>query len=324
MFKRLYEMPVAGRMLPLPFYFPSISSVKSNLSVLEYSRLLSAVKYPGFLISAYDIFHAPNQSKKRIFQTLHGAVENGQTILMDSGNYECYWLRDFEWDLEKFRAVCAMTPAHLVFCLDGTKPENRVQKIIATSLRTTRQSQKRTDRFTVLPIVHAPDQSMPKAVEAVARHLSPLMIAVPERELGNGIVERAKTILKIRKELNKTGRYYPLHLLGTGNPLSILIYTAAGADSFDGLEWCQTVVDHQTALLHHFHHWDFFEEQTAVKRFTKMPFVQKALTHNLIFFKNWMNELRRHLVQKNLSVLSERYLKKSVLVELKKAGIGGL
>ena len=62
---------------------------------------------------------------------------------------------------------------------------------------------------------------------------------------------RAKTIIKIRKTLAPKKQYYPLHLLGTGNPLSILIYSICGADSFDGLEWCQTTVDYNTGLLYH-------------------------------------------------------------------------
>jgi hypothetical protein len=36
-----------------------------------------------------------------------------------------------------------------------------------------------------------------------------------------------------------------------GNPWSIAVLTAAGADSFDGLEWCRVTVDRRTAQLHH-------------------------------------------------------------------------
>jgi hypothetical protein len=43
----------------------------------------------------------------------------------------------------------------------------------------------------------------------------------------------------------------------TDNPFSITLYSAMRADSFDGLEWCQTVVDHETGLLYHLSHVDF-------------------------------------------------------------------
>ncbi|WP_182212931.1 hypothetical protein [Stenotrophomonas acidaminiphila] len=69
--------------------------------------------------------------------------------------------------------------------------------------------------------------------------------------------------MALRKALDDNGRYVGLHLLGTGNPISIALYAWAGADSFDGLEWCQTVVDHDTGLLFHLSQSDFFRRQTA-------------------------------------------------------------
>lgn len=43
------------------------------------------------------------------------------------------------------------------------------------------------------------------------------MIAVPERELGDGIVARARAVHEIRRSLDSLGFYQPLHLLGCGN-----------------------------------------------------------------------------------------------------------
>jgi queuine/archaeosine tRNA-ribosyltransferase len=72
----------------------------------------------------------------------------------------------------------------------------------------------------------------------VAEQLCPVLLAVPERALGEGIATRIRSVRQIRKALNELDFYCPLHLLGTGNPVSIIAYTIAGADSFDGLEWC--------------------------------------------------------------------------------------
>jgi queuine/archaeosine tRNA-ribosyltransferase len=82
-----------------------------------------------------------------------------------------------------------------------------------------------------------------------------------------------------------------LHLLGTGNPISIGLYSAVGADSFDGLEWCQTVVDHETALLYHLSQADFFTAQTAWSE-AKLSFQARTLAHNLEFYAAWMQRLR--------------------------------
>ena len=48
--------------------------------------------------------------------------------------------------------------------------------------------------------------------------------------------------------------------MGTGNPLSIIAFAAAGADSFDGLEWCRTAADYDNNYLFHFQQFDFFRE----------------------------------------------------------------
>jgi len=91
-----------------------------------------------------------------------------------------------------------------------------------------------------------------------------------------------------------------LHLLGTGNPISIVLYSAMGADSFDGLEWCQTVVDHDTGLLHHLSQADFFAGQTAWGDDDKLSFQARTLAHNLEFFSDWMRRLRDAMNQDRL------------------------
>jgi queuine/archaeosine tRNA-ribosyltransferase len=126
------------------------------------------------------------------------------------------------------------------------------------------------------------------------------MIAVAERRLGDGILQRFDTVNAIRGNLNSLGRYVALHLLGTGNPISIATYTAAGADSFDGLEWCQTVVDHDSGLLYHLSQAEFFATQTAWAD-AGLSFQARTLAHNLEFFAGWMNRLREAVHQGRIS-----------------------
>ena len=64
-----------------------------------------------------------------------------------------------------------------------------------------------------------------------------------------------------------------------------------GADSFDGLEWCQTVVDHDTALLYHLSQADFFAGQTRWAD-AGLSFHARTLAHNLEFYAAWMQRLR--------------------------------
>ena len=151
----------------------------------------------------------------------------------------------------------------------------------------------------------------------VVDRLNPIIVVIPERELGEGIVNRAETVYKIRQVLNKKGIYYPLHLLGTGNPLSILIYGICGADSFDGLEWCQTTVNYETGVLHHFQQREFFGKQSIFCNMRSLSYSQTTLAHNLNFYNEWMEQLQQALVHKRTDGLVRRYLPRPVVSILK-------
>jgi queuine/archaeosine tRNA-ribosyltransferase len=141
----------------------------------------------------------------------------------------------------------------------------------------------------------------------VAGQLLPVLLAVPERALGDGIIARARTVRRLREALDELGFYCPLHLLGTGNPLSIAVYAMGGADSFDGLEWCQTVVDHETGRLFHFQHWDLFKVQTSWGDSGALPYIQSALMHNLEFYRTFMANLRQALIGDTPEAFLRRY-----------------
>src|SRR5262245_2709076 len=122
------------------------------------------------------------------------------------------------------------------------------------------------------PLVHLPRsragvtraQSAPGLVSEVAHRTGARLVAIPERELGDGIIAKAKAVWTIRRALDQVpGPRRFLHLLGTGNPLSFAIFSAVGANSFDGLEWCRTVADEETMFLFHAQQFDFFQYQTA-------------------------------------------------------------
>ena len=100
-------------------------------------------------------------------------------------------------------------------------------------------------------------------VSRVADELDPPLVAIPERELGDGLVRRAESVRSIRGALDGLGKYYPLHLLGTGNPISVAVLAVAGADAFDGLEWCRTSADYRSGHLFHFQQFDCFGDMSV-------------------------------------------------------------
>lgn len=281
-------LPVGGRTLTMPCFFAAVSSVKAGLPLLECLQVLTALNYPCLLVSAYDIYHASRSEQLAVRKRLLCSMEAGAAVLIDSGGYESYWMRDSGWTRELLADVLRDSPHHLAFCYDCEAHVKGNRGAVTAIVQEVVRNQAYTPSGTVLPIVHGNCSVLPILVAGVARRLQPLLLAVAERELGNGVVERACTLLRIRRSLNELGRYYHLHLLGTGDPLSVLIYAVCGADSFDGLEWCQTCVDHESARLFHLHQWDFFSSQTRFGAAVGLPYQQLVLAHNLVFYRDWL------------------------------------
>jgi len=303
---RTFDLPIAQTVVPLPCFFPSVSSVKTNLMPADYVELLNAATHPFFLVSAYDIANCPSGHRRRINAALSQSKKRGTVILMDSGNYEGFWKDDSTWTAHRFHEVARVSEHHLCFCHDNQQPPNTAQAIAEDVVSSVLRDQEHT-LGTVAPIVHGPTELLPTAARMVAEKLFPVLLAVPERALGDGIIARTKAVRRLRKALDELGLYCPLHLLGTGNPLSIAVYAAAGADSFDGLEWCQTVVDHQTGKLFHFQQWDLFKEQTEWGNNGVLPYIQSALMHNLIFYQTFMAELREALMSDTAEEVLRHY-----------------
>lgn len=284
--------------LTLPVFFPSISSVKTAMPPIQYAELLSSLASINgqFLISAFDIWQANEEDQIALIGFLNKARDNGATVLMDSGNYESYWKNKMaEWQQSDFHDVLGQHPCSLAFSFDEQFPPFEIDAHVKLVVNRWKLDQAAAGTQPIIPIVHGEAIELPRLAASVAEATGVSMIAVPERRLGSGIFERAKSVRAIREELDSSGRYIALHLLGTGNPISIALYALAGADSFDGLEWCQTVVDHETALLSHLTHADFFRAQTEWGD-GDLSFQARTLAHNLEFYLDWMNKLRGALV----------------------------
>jgi len=291
---RQYELCIAQTVLSLPCFFPSVSSVKTNLMPIDYVELLDAAAHPLFLVSAYDIALCADAHRPRMDAVLARSKERGSVILMDCGNYEGFWKHDAGWQPDKFHAISSASQHHLCFCYDNQEPPDNSESIAKDVVVSVLRDQEHA-LGTVAPIVHGATELLPDAARMVVEQLYPVILAVPERALGEGIVERTRTVRRIREALSTLQVYCPLHLLGTGNPLSIIAYSLAGADSFDGLEWCQTVVDHETGRLFHFQQWDLFRHQTEWGSNDALPYIQSVLMHNLEFYQQFMGHLHESM-----------------------------
>jgi hypothetical protein len=229
------------------------------------------------------------------------------------------------WSEAQYHAVLSGSVYDAAFSYDNAYPPVDSREHLTALISQYRRDSALTQVRTVIPIVHAPlgsgrrrDYSiLPQLLTSLAGSVDTPIIAVAERELGDGIIQRARTIQGIRKAMNSHGRYRILHILGTGNLLSATVYAAAGADTFDGLEWCRTVADHDTGHLFHPQHFDFFAEQAEVSEFQEVrdyvsdagrDYYLRLLVHNLDFCQKWIEELRYRVAQGSIAQMVDGFL----------------
>jgi hypothetical protein len=302
---------IGDKRLRLPAFFRSVSSHETALRPSAALHALKLVPPDGLLVSAYDIVNELEQQRKEMISDLDSCRSLGTLVLLDCGNYEASRKQDKEWSADKFHEALGIAPHDLALCFDDLDPPSDVEGLLRIVEKSVESDAKHTGR-PVVPIVHAPRNThgeimlemVPIAIKRICKELRPIAVAIPERELGGGVLARARMVYSIRSALNELGFYQPLHLLGTGNPLSIAIFAAVGADWFDGLEWCRTVADAETGRLYHLQQYDFFSWQSEhaasqvvqdAAASAKIAYAGKVIFHNLEFLSEWMKELRDHL-----------------------------
>ncbi len=330
----------ANKSIDIPCFVRSVSSYETQLkpdAALEALRLIPTDE--AVLVSAYDLHVSDSSnfaenSKERDFliKALADMKARGSLVIIDSGNYEASRNKETTWNRDNYLKSIDGVPRSFVFSFDNLYPSHDIDTHVAEILNGIKISNGELS----LPIVHAPQgkkgrqyELLPQLFFEVANKCNSPIIAVPERELGDGILERAHTVRKIRMALNKLQFYQPIHLLGTGNPISLAVYAGAGADFFDGLEWCRTVVDRNTGLLFHHQQYDFFRHQTkSMARFDfvrdnsendKINYMLRMALHNLDFMHDWMAELRDSIRNNTVGEMLAANLPKDVYKEIGKA-----
>jgi len=290
-----------------PVFFPSVSSVsKTKWDVYEFVQFLIASKYPQFLVSCYDLFYYSD--KEKILHILNEAKDQKQFILLDSGIYEEVWHKTNNWNKTSFHEILSTNFFSEAFCYDSYFLDGKIITSRDINESVTNSIVKLGIK-NISPIIHNNDgDNLAENIIDVLNTLSPSIIAFPERELGKGVYEIAKNIFKIRKIVNTINPKQIIHILGTGNPISIMLYYYAGANSFDGLDWCQTVVDFDTAKLHHYQHLDLYKHQSEYGNYLGLTFLTRCYLHNLEFYDKWLIELGKIKTNSEKSALFDRYL----------------
>ncbi|PBC05381.1 hypothetical protein [Mesorhizobium sp. WSM3860] len=264
------ELTIGKITLPGPVLIPSISIFETQGKLTDALPLQDALSEPITLLSAHDI---ARQSELK--SQISHFRDRGGVVFIDSGGYEASRIGRHvqgyreSWTIGDYKSVIDTCEHDLaasfdLFINDNETPQDFQLRLCDFLAHEHGFIQKGK----IVPVVHlhnfsgTPSLNHDEAVDLIDRiaaEIDPSFIAIPERELGDGLAAKRDLTKKITSTLAKKGRRAGLHVLGCGNPLSFAILAEAGIAMADGLEWCRTLVG-PNFHLHHFQHGGLFPE----------------------------------------------------------------
>jgi hypothetical protein len=197
----------------------------------------------SILLSAYDLHH-------RHFRRPENFYREKELVFLDSGGYELspgfdqtepvYWgTPKKNFSEADYRAVLRSLPRDLPFVISnfdwGTRSKPLTQQIAAAQ-----------GLFQEFPcflknFIVKPGTQRFIEVDEVVRHVKKLsafdILGVTEKELGKDLMEKLRTIAKLRLSMDREDIKIPIHVWGGLDPIRTPLYFFAGAEIFDGISW---------------------------------------------------------------------------------------
>ena len=305
---RVLEVTLQDKKLQTPTYFPAISSYGIKFSVLEQFYFLEQYNYHRVLVSAYDLNDLSESERKKMFSWMKRYRKKG-VLFLDSGLFESSWKVDTKWNIGSYKNLMSQAKFDIYTCFDVLPAETGKEdktKFKEKTFGNIVESSMFMNNAVFFPILHG---SSPGELIGLVKDFVDQFpqlcnfVALPERDCGKSVLERAETILEIRKLLNNNDCRNLLHILGCGNPLSMLLFSYCGADSFDSLDWVKSVFNPTTLSMNDFSHLELLDCACPVcteALYKDAEYSEKALLHNLLFYKNFATQLQSMILNDNL------------------------
>ena len=113
-------------------------------------------------------------------------------------------------------------------------------------------------------------------------------------------------------------RSLTLHILGCGNPISMTLFSYAGADSFDSVDWSRWTINPKTLQFADLDHLPLINCQCKICKRKKLDPISRTLLHNLLFYKKFMDNLRSNIAKNNGLEFLDDYLDRKILSKIVK------
>jgi len=232
-----------------PLIVPSFSSVLEQDRPFEIGIIhhdISKYIFKASLVSAYDLNYK------------YIKIENiscSNLVFLDSGNYETEILKNSklleEWNRNLYLDLINKLPAlnQFVIVSYDNKESIESQLISANELFDEINHLEFAKCFLCKPVSEESNIICVKDIQKNIDQFSDFDITgLTDKEIGDSLLSRCETIVKIRSILSENGIQIPLHIFGALDPLTIISYFLCGADVFDGLAWLKYTFYHQLAL----------------------------------------------------------------------------
>jgi queuine/archaeosine tRNA-ribosyltransferase len=290
-FSRIAEIEIDSKRLVTPAYFPAVSSYGIKYSFCSLVRLLTTYSYPRILVSAYDFNLLADKNKLGLSYEISEYLKKGCFVFLDSGIFESYWKADTKWTYDLYKASMSQIGFDFYTSFDVLPDTRDSRKFEKETFERILASRSLTNKLGFVPILHGASPN--RLVSLVTKFVKTYpdlsnFIALPERDCGDDVIEKARTVMRIRKVLNADGHDRILHVLGCGNPLSLLLLAYYGADSFDSLDWIKHAMDQNRLAISDFSHLELIDCKCSICADTKRDYAEKVLLHNLLFYQNYM------------------------------------
>jgi hypothetical protein len=245
----------SGIEIETPLFIPSYSSkgfalIKNHVGEFK-SEICKAIGIAKEmleecqLVSAYDIHYNYLLDPTELVST--------KLIFIDSGGYETSSSFDFaetkrddsnheEWNIAYLDAVINKWPNERFPAVIVSFDDEKVRKPIIEQINdASRLFDKHKDYLHDFLIKPETAKSDYIKIDSVLKNINLLkdfdIIGVTEKELGHSILERMQRINKIRNSLDAARIKAPIHVFGSLDPITVILYFLAGAEIFDGLTW---------------------------------------------------------------------------------------
>lgn len=246
--KRELNLRSANYQVRTPLLVPSFSS-KGFPEVGKIIELTQPFLDSQILVSAYDLYHGHIPSDidlnfpPLIFVDSGGYEASQDRALQDParpGNTE-YLPSDEEWKKEKYEKIINAwdkIPPTIFVNFDHPNKRVALNEQISDALKLGGASTQLEREFLIKPNTEHKQYLDVDEICANIKKLSPFIaIGVTEDEIGNTPLKRMVQIGRLRKAMNDANMDLPIHVFGSLDTITTLLYFVMGADIFDGLTW---------------------------------------------------------------------------------------